>query len=82
MVLKIGCDTIKLQKVTYDVIFMTSQILRHRKYVIKMTLQNFSFKSPSLSKILVALLGLFIGLQIKFELAMGSGISGYESLIR
>jgi len=56
MVLKIEYNTIKLQKVTYDVIFMTSQRLRHRKYVIKMTLQNFSFSSPSLSKILVRLL--------------------------
>jgi len=46
MVLKIDSDTIKLQKVTYDVIFMTSQRLRHRKFVIKMTLQNVSIFKP------------------------------------
>jgi len=54
MVLKIDYDTIKFQKVTYAVIFMTSC---YRKYVIKMSSQKFSILSPSLSKILqVALL--------------------------
>jgi len=56
MVLKIDYDTIKLQKVTYVVIFMTSYRLHHQNYVIKMTSQNFPFLNPSLSKILVAFL--------------------------
>jgi len=42
MVLKIGYDTIKLQKVTYKVIFMT----HHRKYVIKMMSQKFFIFKP------------------------------------
>jgi len=41
MVLKSDYDTLKLKKVTYDVIFMTSKRLYHRKYV-KMTSQKFS----------------------------------------
>jgi len=54
--LKIDNVIIKLQTNTYCVIFMTSLRLRHRKYVIKVTSQNFPFSSLSLSKILVALL--------------------------
>jgi len=38
MILKIGIVTVKLQITTY----MTSQRLRHRKFVVKMTSQNFS----------------------------------------
>jgi len=44
--LKIDYDTVKLQKATYYVNFMTLSRLRHRKYVIKMTSQFFPiFKS-------------------------------------
>jgi len=50
MVLKIDYDTIKFQKVTYVIIFMTSP-----KIVIKIKSQNFTFSSLSLCKVLVAL---------------------------
>jgi len=40
MVLKIDYNALKLQKVAYGVIFMTSWRLRHRKCVIK--IQDFS----------------------------------------
>jgi len=41
MILKIDYNTVKLQKVTYDVIKITPP-----KYVIKMTSQNFSILKP------------------------------------
>jgi len=34
---KIDFDTVKLQRVTYDIIFMTTKRLCHQKYFIKMT---------------------------------------------
>jgi len=44
MVLKIDCDTVKLQKVTCDVIIMTSkrlsQKIRHQNVVIKFSIFN------------------------------------------
>jgi len=46
--LKIDYDKVKLQNIRYDIIFMMSQRLRHRKYVIKMTRQKiFHFQAPS-----------------------------------
>jgi len=56
MILKIEYDTVKLQKVTYDVIFMTSKRLHHQKYVIKWRHKFFPFSRPFLSNVLVALL--------------------------
>jgi len=53
MVLKIDYGTIKLQKVTYGIIKITSPKISHQNEVTNF----FSFSSPSLSKILVALLG-------------------------
>jgi len=45
-VLKIDYNTVKIKT-----LHMTSKILRHRKYVIKMTSQYFfPFLSPSLTK--------------------------------
>jgi len=56
MILKIDYDTVNLQKVTYNVIFG-----RHKDYATENTSLNwghkiFPFSSPTLSKILVALL--------------------------
>jgi len=38
MVLKIDNDTVKLQKVTYDVINITSPKMRHQNYVTKFSI--------------------------------------------
>jgi len=55
MILKIDCDTVLLQKVTYtsfyDVIKMTLPKMRHLNDVT-----FFLFSNPSLSKILIVLL--------------------------
>jgi len=56
MVLQIYSYTIKLQKVTYAVIFCNVIKISSPKHVIKMTSQKISIFKP-LSKILVALLG-------------------------
>jgi len=54
MILKIDYETVKLQKVIYDVLW------RHKDYVTANTSSKwrhlFSLSSPALSKILVALL--------------------------
>jgi len=57
MALKIDYDTVKLQKVTFDVTFLW----RHKDYVTENTSskwrhKNFPFSSSSLSKTVVALL--------------------------
>jgi len=46
MALKIDYDTVKLQKVTYDVIKITSPKIHHLKDVSK----NFRFQAPPLAK--------------------------------
>jgi len=48
MILKIDYDTVNLQKVTYDVIFMTLFRLCYWKYIVKMMSKLFSnFKTLS-----------------------------------
>jgi len=46
MVIKIDYDTIKLQKLAYDDIFMMLYRLCNRKYGIKMTSQKFFIFKP------------------------------------
>jgi len=48
-------DKTELQKINYDVIFVTSSPLRHRKIVIKITTQNFSILPLPQSKFLATL---------------------------
>jgi len=60
MVLKINYGTVKLQKVTYGLNFMTSWRLRNRKCVIKMISLDFSIFKFLPWQILVALLIPFV----------------------
>jgi len=47
VIFQADCDEIELQKISYDVIFATSSLLRQSNDVTKITSQNFLFWTPN-----------------------------------